>query len=647
MNRPASLLAKIDWKTLDDRVSYQQRNREVHSPAISLYRWWARRPHALIGGILDAAPAGAQISDPFSGGGTVAVEAAQRDLGVYAQDLHPWAAAGLATALDRVDPSQLQAGVDSWLEELAPERSRLYGIGAEGEVGEEVLTTFWVRIVRCPRCQSQTYLYPYPLLSLASRRKEETHAFYGCNGCGTITRSKRDLPERRCSGCRRQLGGDSVSQIPEGKICCRRRGCEHEFAAFGPTYEWRPVLVQRRRDGAVEIARPTAAEREAAQIEPPQLPASLRGEIPIGLETARLRRAGFRRWADLYPPRQLHSILTAAAVLDRLNVEPAVRTRLQLALCGAGEMAGYASRWDRFYPKAFEAMANHRFSLTGFAAEVNLLSDRGRGTLPRRLQHSLRASRWGEDLPSLAPRVRPSRGTRLVTKELDRPAVVCGSSATQLLPNNSVDLVLTDPPYYDDVQYAELGALFLAWAQATGLIGDSVHVDFRSEAVHNSKRGTDAGRYCELLTAVLSETARTLKPKGRVVLTFHNTDGRAWWALARALGRSGFYVNALAVAHAENEADHAKRGRRAFSRDLVIECRSFPSDGLVIASQASDPESRQLIAAGRAVADLARELASGQIKRTRSYEVFGRSYRSHLGAYPSTYIRLGLPREEH
>ena len=226
---------------------------------------------------------------------------------------------------------------------------------------------------------------------------------------------------------------------------------------------------------------------------------------------------------------------------------------------------------------------------------------------------------------------------------MEQPAVVHGSSTSQLLPDRSIDLVLTDPPYFDDVQYAELGSLFLVWAQTTSLVSESVHLDLRSEVVPNSVRGTDTARYCELLTAVLRETARTLKPSGRVVLTFHNTAGRAWWALARALGHAELSVSALAVAHAENESDHSKRGRKAFSHDLVIECRlgHLSPDAVVIASEASDPQSRQLIAAGRAVADLAAELTGGGIKRTRSYVTFGAAYRRYLDFEPSTYIHLG------
>src|SRR3954452_11476436 len=101
-----TLLARVPWADLDGLVRHQQRNREVHAPGISLFRWWARRPHGLIGALLDAATADGDmpfVSDPFSGGGTVAMEAARRGLSVYAQDLHPWATIGLSSTLDGVD----------------------------------------------------------------------------------------------------------------------------------------------------------------------------------------------------------------------------------------------------------------------------------------------------------------------------------------------------------------------------------------------------------------------------------------------------------------------------------------------------------------------------------------------------------------
>ena len=99
-----ALIDRVSWHALDRLVIEQQRNRSAHAPVISLFRWWARRPHCFAGALLDAAKKEFRresflVADPFSGGGTVAFEAVRRGLPIYAQDLYPWPSKGLATAL--------------------------------------------------------------------------------------------------------------------------------------------------------------------------------------------------------------------------------------------------------------------------------------------------------------------------------------------------------------------------------------------------------------------------------------------------------------------------------------------------------------------------------------------------------------------
>ena len=73
-----AMVDHVNWRELDRLVEAHQRNREAQTPVISLFRWWARRPHAVVGAILDAAIAEFDsesfvVADPFSGGGTVAL----------------------------------------------------------------------------------------------------------------------------------------------------------------------------------------------------------------------------------------------------------------------------------------------------------------------------------------------------------------------------------------------------------------------------------------------------------------------------------------------------------------------------------------------------------------------------------------------
>jgi putative DNA methylase len=642
----ATLLGRVPWKVVNARVRHEQRNRETYVPPISLYRWWARRPHSLIGALLDAAcesQGSPVISDPFSGGGTVAMEAARRGLAVYAQDLHPWAVRGLASALEDVDAEVLEAAADALLSTLAESCAHLYTSSCPQHGGTcELSHVFWVRRKLCPTCDAVNYLYPYSLLTLASRGKDEENGFFGCSTCGAMTRHQaRGTHNRTCGDCGGALSAPDVSLLGDRVAHCVSPSCDTQFEVFdGTTPEWMCVLVQRVCSTPSGVAshfdKPTPGEERGSV--PCVVPSSLLEAVPPGRETGLLLRAGFSRWADVYPPRQLRTLVACADAIDSLDTSEAIRTRLRLALCGAAEMAGYLSRWDRYYPKAFEAMANHRFPALGFACETNLLATRGRGTLRRRLAHSVAAARWSTDNIPRSGSIRTA-GSVDRRRPVGRGALlVCGSSERQLASDRSVDLVLTDPPYFDDVQYAELASLLLAWARAVGLSPDSVSVDLAAEAVANSSRGAGVPEYKLLLMGIFREAVRTLKPRGRLVLTYHNTDIRAWWALASALHEAGLSVRAVAVAEAENGTDHAKRGSNAFTSDLVIECRRTTKRAVPVSviKSAETPEAHELLAAGRTIAK------GGGL----DLPSFVEQYRSERGEVATIRIRVPEPEKQ-
>lgn len=107
-----------------------------------------------------------------------------------------------------------------------------------------------------------------------------------------------------------------------------------------------------------------------------------------------MTRYGFTFWDELYTQRRIEAISAALLAIPQLGASRAVEEHLRLAVLGASEMAGYVCGWERFHPKAIEAIANHRFSQSTVTAETNLLSDSGRGTLPQRFAACEKALRW-------------------------------------------------------------------------------------------------------------------------------------------------------------------------------------------------------------------------------------------------------------
>ena len=285
-----------------------------------------------------------------------------------------------------------------------------------------------------------------------------------------------------------------------------------------------------------------------------------------------------------------------------MDVSDAVKQHLRLAILGATEMAGYVCRWERYHPKALEAIANHRFSRSTVTVETNLLSTSGRGTLPRRFEAAEKALRWmrSEGYPTRTSRAESSSSRRRVNGAL----IVTGSSERQLLQNGAAQLIFTDPPYHDDLQYGELARLFHAWMAHAGECDAPLESD---EAVPNSVRGATTEHYQDKVAACLSESRRALAASGRLVLTFHNKNMKAWRALSQALFRASFDVVALAAVAAENDSDHSKRGKESLFADLVIECRPKGkrrrSWDMTVQGVTNSPERKNLEAIGLALAE--------------------------------------------
>lgn len=611
-----SLLSRVKWGPLGRLAKRELLNREVHAPVVSAYRWWARRPHCVMGAILDAAVDkygdGLTVADPFSGGGTVTFEAARRGLKAYAQDLYPWPARGLASALQSCDSAVLAASAQALLCVLAPLRAAYRN--AEGAELSHILR---VRSARCVACERRFYQFPHPLVSVASRSTTERHAYFGCYACGTLSKRLHRIAKFSCDACRMRW---SATEPLVGCVSC-------SSTRLVPT-GWHAVLVQELQ---FDKGRWKAALRRVRKDDPVDAKSASEGAdalislIPPGKETKRLVDNELARWGDLYTQRQVDVLIAAISAIKTFDVPVAVKDRLAFSVLGASEMAAFLSRWDRLHLKSFEAMANHRYAQTTLAVETNLLSPVGRGTLPRRLQTATVTLRWLIESCSAPPKVISTTPGRRGRKRTDWDVLIAsGSSTKQALRDASVSVVVTDPPYCDDVQYGELARLFHTWLH---LYDPTLTFDERHEAVPNSVRGTSIDDYENTIAACLIESRRTLKDDGTLVLTFHNKKLRAWKALAGAICKSGFYVKALAVVRAENGADHCKRNVSAMLHDLVIECEPMTRRAAPRAKLEFKPRTLpefNLAAMGLALAECARVGSSAKLQA---------SYEQHLARW--------------
>lgn len=552
-----SPLRHIDIEKVSIDALREARRREAHLPPVSVFRWWARRTESVVGALIDAVevdrPGPLSIADPFAGGGTIALAAAIRGHRVYAQDINPWAIKGLTTSMTLPPRPLIEEAAAALHDHLAGVLADAYEVD-----GITVLRTMRVKVGRCPHCAAELRLYPTGLVSL--ERRVDRGGTQGWLACPAGHLVHGDLSKNwRCKDCHR-IASPQAKYTAGGMITCFSCRKVSALVDLEDTC-WVPTLVEVVDDAGRRIRPPTQTEAERAESARWKPQRSL-GTIPEGAETKTLLRHGFRRWEDLYPRRQrvvMERMLSAIPdVVDDVRAQRAIET----ALIGVAEFAGYLSRWDARYLKPYEAIANHRYQATTFAVEPHVwgVKHMGRGTASARLKALSKAADWSaEKLAGRKIRVRRSlRRTSLGSETI----LVAGSAHRLGVPDGSLDLVLTDPPYHDDVQYAELAWLYQAWNGGVHRLKGDLTV---------GPNGTAADAYRVEMTKVFREVRRALKRDGHLILSYANREPQAWVSLIGALHDAGFRAVGVVAVMAENETDHAKTNRRAATYDLIID----------------------------------------------------------------------------
>jgi putative DNA methylase len=179
--------------------------------------------------------------------------------------------------------------------------------------------------------------------------------------------------------------------------------------------------------------------------------------------------------------------------------------------------------------------------------------------------------------------------------------VTVGDAASpRLVPQGGFDVIITDPPYYGNVQYAEISDYFYVWFKRT--LKDaypealaSVEAPKQEEAVANRVRHGGTGladtHYQEKMTHVFTAMNEALNPEGVFVLWFAHKAGAAWSSTINALLNSDFTITALWGVRAEMERSLHISGKASLKTNIIMVCRKRTGEGGYIQDVLSTLES--------------------------------------------------------
>jgi adenine-specific DNA methylase len=313
-------------------------------------------------------------------------------------------------------------------------------------------------------------------------------------------------------------------------------------------------------------------------------------DFPVGND---MRPAiyGMTRWCDMFTPRQLLGHLILVEELNRIKPEilrelgedrgRAVITYLQFMIDKGLDYNSKQTRWHYSRGVLVNTFGRHDFSLKWTFGEM-IFSGPNSG------------SAWGlsqvlDAYAGIAELLKPIH--EKYTRDSQLPVTILhGTAANTGLPENAVDLICVDPPYYNNVQYAELSDYFYVWQRRT--LSDLYPDLFRrrltnksDEAVANPARdGSNAKakeEYERLMSEIFAECRRILKDDGILTIMFTHKTQEAWEALTRSLIENGWMITASMPVDSEASASTHQMNMAAAASSIFLTCRKRPEENAV------------------------------------------------------------------
>jgi 16S rRNA G966 N2-methylase RsmD len=251
-----------------------------------------------------------------------------------------------------------------------------------------------------------------------------------------------------------------------------------------------------------------------------------RTRIPPGDKTDSLLAQNIHYFYELFTPRNLLALSILSSEIDRLEDSEA-KDFLQLAFSSSLK---WASRQSHLRGEIVEGWAMHAYWIYPKSLEINVWN-----TFERRTTSVVRGKRYSNhNIGSYCNLVKDfddlvnGPGTCLL---------VNASSDKLPIPDATVDVVITDPPYGGNVNYAELADYWHIW-QSKGKT-----IEKKDEVIVNKTQGKTIGDYERMLHMVFKECYRVLKPNRCLVSTFNSRDLHVVASFVTTASRAGFTLH--------------------------------------------------------------------------------------------------------
>lgn len=400
----------------------------------------------------------------------------------------------------------------------------------------------------------------------------------------------------------KKIGAGTMSKSGAKCPCCPSIMTIEDIRLEGKAGRLSAVMTAVVVDGekGKEYRLPTAEEIQVAAETEKELE-RLIAEIPFGLpeeltpgiagtkrSSSSLRLYGVNQWKELFIPRQLlclgtfvkHTRFAPNAMCTEsypLEWVEAMTAYLAAMLDRLANQSSNASRWNQGGENIEGTFARFALPILWDFAEVNPLGETSGG------------------YPSAFEWVRQAAGHFSYAVEgMPTPKSIRQSAITTQA--SDIDVIVTDPPYYDAIIYSDLMDFFYIWLRRT-LHGLSPEIEEAfSEPLapkwnyekNDGELIDDPGRhnwdfdkfktvYEDGMFRAFQSCHKALKPEGRLVVVFAHKQPDAWETLVSAIIRAGFVVDGSWPIQTERQARTRSLSSAALSSSVWLVCKKRPT----------------------------------------------------------------------
>lgn len=669
------------FEALSDVCEIESWRKEINRPLYHIHKWWAHRLGTAFRAIVlgTFAPSGADVMrlfyqrtrikgsvvfDPFMGSGTTVGEALKLGARAIGRDINPVAHFLVRNALAVHDREAVCTTFRAIERDVAHQIRPFYRCRLSDGREADVLYFFWVKTVPCPSCLLRVDLFSSYVFAQHAYPQRSPEAQCLCPACGAINAARFDSRSVSCAACPQSFDPQSGPARGQTATCPQ---CQHAFP-IAKTVRAGGVPPQHRLyaklvllpDGSKQYLRATDDDRalyEAAQdaLKAKDNPYPTVGIAP-GYNTNQALNYNYRHWHEMFNARQL---LCLSILADRIRTisDPAIRDLFVCLFSGTLEFNNMFASYKGEGTGAVRHMfAHHILKPERVPLEANLwgtpkssgsFSTIFEGRIRRALDYAENpfeirvpadsGKKGGEKVFDLSERVGFQIAATYDEFEAgERVYLSCGDSSATDLPDASVDAIITDPPFFDNVHYSQLADFFHVWQRH--VLNRVEGLQAESTRSHGEVQNEDVELFTRRLTAVWMESCRVLKDDGLLVFTYHHSRSEGWRSVLEALMSAGFTITAAHPIKAEMSVAMPKhQAKEPIDLDIIVVCRKTV---LAPADAAKRSWSAAVLTATSQVQRLrraGRELSRNDIRVVVTAQVL-----RHLSSIDSTSVALAM-----